>query len=63
MILVPDEATSAEHHAIKVAVQRAIRAWLPNCTMSVVAHRMSAMILETGTGVEAGSPTSWEEVC
>lgn len=62
-ILVLDEATSAVDHATEVIVRRVIRAWLPNCTMLVVAHRMSAVVgsdqvvvLEAGRVVEAGSP-------
>lgn len=62
-ILVLDEATSAVDHATEVIIRRIIRAWLPNCTMLVVAHRMSAVVgsdqvvvLEAGKVVEVGSP-------
>lgn len=62
-ILVLDEATSAVDHATEVIIRRVIRAWLPRCTMLVVAHRMSAVVgsdqvvvLEAGRVVEAGSP-------
>lgn len=68
-ILVLDEATSAVDHATEVIIRRVIRAWLPNCTMLVVAHRMSAVVgsdqvvvLEAGRVVEAGSPKDlWDK--
>lgn len=38
MIFVPNEATSAEDHAIKVIIQRAIRAWLPKSQLHDVSR-------------------------
>ncbi|MDI1487833.1 MAG: hypothetical protein OHK93_007106 [Ramalina farinacea] len=68
-ILIMDEATSAVDMDTDAIVQRSIRSELKNCTLIVIAHKLSTVIdldkivvLEAGQVVEMGAPKElWEK--
>ena len=62
-ILIMDEATSAIDMETDVWIQRSIRAELKNCTLLVIAHRLSTVadfdkivVLDEGSVIEIGAP-------
>ncbi len=68
-ILIMDEATSAVDMETDAIVQRSIRAELKNCTLIIIAHKLSTVIdldkivvLEEGKVAEMGAPKElWEK--
>ncbi len=68
-ILIMDEATSAVDMETDAIVQRSIRAELKDCTLIIIAHKLSTVIdldrivvLEEGKVVETGAPKElWEK--